>query len=270
MKELYIEHFLVKDFLDKYKTPEHIDIWKKTLDMYQNENKRYINPIVVEKLEFLIDGKQPDCTGKEITGDVKVGWMLNEFADDFFDYIYKSTYEMDESYNKILNLNIDQKYIDFFKEKGKYFAKICKEESNKRYWQKKSIEQEYVNEDIIITDTCYIKPRIDFDLKADTIYGDWSCTCFNKDTKQPIGHFCADAGNVGITKLKDILKTNPDFEKWMKEHDWCVTLIKNFTGTAYIKYDIEEFEYKGKPCKELYCYVEGIGNINFTTRQTGL
>lgn len=266
---MHPNRFLIKDFIEKCKTKENIDILKKTLELYKNNNKRTTNKIVIEKLEFLIDGKKPDCTGKEITSDVKVGWMLNEFAQEYFDYIYKSTYEIDEIFNKITEQKINQEYIDYFKEKGKYFEKICKEEDKKMYWQKKSIEQEYVNEDIIITDTCYVHADIDFDLKADTIYGDWSCTCFNKDTKKPIGKFCADAGNVGITRLKDILKVKPDFEQWMKEHDWCVTLIKNFTGKAYIKYDIEEFEYKGKPCKELYCYVEGLGNINFTSKQTG-
>lgn len=31
-------------------------------------------------------------------------------------------------------------------------------------------------------------------LVRDTIYGDWSCTTFNSDNKEPIGEFCADAG----------------------------------------------------------------------------
>ena len=80
--------------------------------------------------------------------------------------------------------------------------------------------------DIIITDPCYICKNGDWSkcgygdnmgrlgiknyICRDTIYGDWSCTTFNSDTKEPIGEFCADAGLVAVFLLDEVLKYNPD------------------------------------------------------------
>lgn len=173
------------------------------------------------------------------------------------------------------------------------------------------------NEDIVITDPCYIFKGddwrgCDYGRTADvygidkyicrnTIYGDWSCTTFNSDTKEAIGRFCADAGLVCVASLKEILAYRPDFEEWAKEHDWCVTIIRNFTGQ--VKFDVVHytFEYSEdyarttynpdtqqyEPLKDdegniLYfwkkgdigegdkCQVVGTGSINFITEQTGL
>jgi hypothetical protein len=74
-----------------------------------------------------------------------------------------------------------------------------------------------------------------------------------------LGRFCADSGQVIVCSLQDALKFNPDFEKFIEEHHWCVTKIENFTGDVlYHKVDSDT------------CYLEGIGNIPFITRQTGL
>lgn len=78
------------------------------------------------------------------------------------------------------------------------------------------------------------------------------------DTKE-IGYFCADAGLVGVFLLDEVLKYNPDFTKWMEEHSWCVTLIKDFDG---------EVEYYVDNNDE--AHIIGSGNINFFTSQTGL
>lgn len=119
----------------------------------------------------------------------------------------------------------------------------------------------------------------------DTIYGDWSCTTYNTDTKEKLGKFCADAGSVAVFELDEVLKYNPDFSQWIKTHNWCVTVIENFTGNInfevihqsgiYTKDD--EFESNGKIyCKEGETWendevqVIGKGNINFFTTQTGL
>lgn len=90
--------------------------------------------------------------------------------------------------------------------------------------------------DIIITDPCYIIPQnarsrssdkgdhwdlceyggrldklgIKTFITRDTIYGDWSCTTFNSDTKEPIGKFCADAGLVSVMLLSEVLAYNPN------------------------------------------------------------
>ena len=94
-------------------------------------------------------------------------------------------------------------------------------------------------------------------LSRDTIYGDWSCTTFNSDTKEPIGEFCADAGMVGVFLLDEVLKYNPKFDYHL-ERPWTTTLIKDFDGEV----DIVEIDGAVQ--------VIGKGNINFVTKQTGL
>ena len=94
-------------------------------------------------------------------------------------------------------------------------------------------------------------------LSRGTIYGDWSCTTFNSDTKEPIGEFCADAGMVGVFLLDEVLKYNPKFNYHI-ERPWTTTLIKDFEGEVNI------VERDGK------VQVIGKGNINFIGRQTGL
>lgn len=98
-------------------------------------------------------------------------------------------------------------------------------------------------------------------LSSDTLYGDWSCTTFNMDTKEPIGQFCADSGMVAVALLDEVLKYNPGFD-YHKERLWTTTLIENFEGE--VSFDvIKEDGYE-------YLEITGKGNINFTTRQTGL
>ena len=129
--------------------------------------------------------------------------------------------------------------------------------------------------DIIITDPCYIIKEInseDWDkcdfgdnmevlginhyISESTIYGDWSCTTFDMDSKKPLGEFCADSGMVGVFSLEEVLKYNPDFDYHISR-PWTTTLIKGFDGTVTIKKEKDEV------------YVKGLGNINFTTKQTG-
>ena len=108
------------------------------------------------------------------------------------------------------------------------------------------------NEDIIITDPCYIikddtddwrKCNYGNDMEAlgftnykvrDTIYGDWSCTVFNTDNNEKIGEFCADAGKVGIFALNEVLRYNPEFDYHLKKK-WATTLINDFTGDAWFE-----------------------------------
>lgn len=111
-----------------------------------------------------------------------------------------------------------------------------------------------------------------------TLYGDWSCTTYDKDTKKPIGEFCADAGLVSVFLMSEVIAYNPDMEEWVKNHPWCATVIPNFEGdVSFIivhregTYE-EDTEYwkKGEPWTDDSLIVEGTGNVNFTTRQTGL
>ena len=278
MKRLEREPFTVKDFIINFRTEENVNLLKKTLKLYKEHDAKYLNNCIVEKLEYLICNKKP--TNKyfaQFTEQQIIDLCDNEPAIECFKYIF-DVFEREIIFNKKYNYPCPpDDVIEFWRKTYKHFKELASRENSNKYWQKREISQDYVNEDIIITDLCYLSGDEDisreieppYDLYADTIYGDWSCSLYDKDTKNKIGDFCADAGNVIIVSLKDVLKFNPNFEKWMKEHNWCVALVKNFTGTAYIKYDIEHYEYEGKQRKDLYCYVEGVGNVNFTSKQTG-
>lgn len=147
--------------------------------------------------------------------------------------------------------------------------------------------------DIIITDPCYICKDDDWYkcnygdnmeilgintyICRDTIYGDWSCTTFDSDTKECIGEFCADAGMVAVFLLDEVLKYNPDFDYHIKR-PWTTTFIKDFDGEVNFKvihtegkYE-EDTEYwnKGDKWENDEVHVIGKGNINFVGRQTGL
>lgn len=89
-----------------------------------------------------------------------------------------------------------------------------------------------------------------------TIYGDWSCTTFNSDTKKKIGNFCADAGMVAVFLLDEVLKYNPNFDYHI-ERPWTTTLIKDFHGTVELEMKDDEVRVVGK------------GNVNFVGTQTG-
>ena len=114
-------------------------------------------------------------------------------------------------------------------------------------------------------------------LCRDTIYGDWSCTTFNSDTKETIGEFCADAGMVAVFLLDEVLAYNPDFD-WYESRPWTTTLIKDFDGDIEIKVIHTEGVYnydtkwhcKGDKWENDEVRVIGVGNINFETHQTGL
>ena len=96
-----------------------------------------------------------------------------------------------------------------------------------------------------------------------TVYGDWSCTTFDSDTKKPIGSFCADAGLVAVFLLDEVLKYNPNYNDHLRVDEklgfpWPVTVIKDFHGNVTITKRNDTVRVIGK------------GNINFTTSQTGL
>ena len=105
-------------------------------------------------------------------------------------------------------------------------------------------------------------------LVAGTIYGDWSCTTYQLNPTptsdyKVIGHFCADAGLVGVFLLDEVMKYNPKY-KDITDAPHCVTLIKDFHGEVSINI-IHDDEYDEDEVR-----VVGTGNINFETRQTGL
>lgn len=110
-----------------------------------------------------------------------------------------------------------------------------------------------------------------------TLYGDWSCTTYNSDTKEELGAFCADAGMVGVFLLDEVMKYNPDFDYHINR-PWTTTLIKNFDGevdfeiveSSGVYEEDTEWYKKGEEWTDTEVSVVGKGNINFETHQTGL
>ena len=114
-----------------------------------------------------------------------------------------------------------------------------------------------------------------------TIYGDWGCSTYKIEENpyevvdnfveayeneedyeiecSKLGDFCADAGLVSVFLLDEVRKYNPDIDKWIEEHSWCVTTIPDFDGE--VNYYVD---------KSNEAHIVGIGNINFFTAQTEL
>lgn len=119
-------------------------------------------------------------------------------------------------------------------------------------WQEENMSDwercEYGDEMEVLGINTYLSNR--------TIYGDWSCTTFNSDTKEKIGAFCADAGMVAVFLLDEVLKYNPDFD-YHTERPWTTTLIRDFHGTVELHRQGEDVT------------VVGNGNVNFIGKQTG-
>lgn len=131
---------------------------------------------------------------------------------------------------------------------------------------------------------CMDKLGINHFMTRGTIYGDWSCTTYNTDTRRKIGSFCADAGLVSVILLKDVLKYNPSYDDHINKK-WTTTWIKNFKGTVQFvvketRWTLDHDESYGKKGDEFVDYsVEVVGHginkktnkaINFVGKQTGL
>ena len=152
--------------------------------------------------------------------------------------------------------------------------------------------------DIIITDPCYLMNKksdrddwgfcscgyelnkLEFTkyLQRDTIIGDWSCTVFDiEDNSKIYGHFCADSGEVCVVLAEEAFNYNPDFEKeYLKDRDWCATIIKDFEGDIYFRIDEDKFMYEGKECVDydVKVVLDGINKktgepIHLISSQTG-
>lgn len=202
------------------------------------------------------------------------GIKLNKFLDDYDVILVMSDDSKTTMLSPLFDLNNSINLLE-----------ILDDITYRAEYEKKSKRPiHFENEDIIITDPCYIINNDNDDdwekceygdnmevlginnyKVRDTIYGDWSCTTFNSDTKEPIGEFCADAGLVGVFSLKEVLKYNPKFD-YHTNRKWTTTLIKNFTGDVW--FEVEPYVSDGYESGEVH--VVGKGNINFETRQTGL
>lgn len=164
----------------------------------------------------------------------------------------------------------------------------------------KVVASKFFDGDIIITDPCYIMRDDDWErsgysdnmgilgihnhITHDTLYGDWSCTTFNSDTKEIIGNFCADAGLVSVILLDEVMKYNPTFDYHINK-PWTTTLIKDFSGVVEfvvvheegIYEDTTSWHKKGEHWEDDELQVVGRGinkttkePLNFIAYQTGL
>ena len=120
-------------------------------------------------------------------------------------------------------------------------------------------------------------------MERDTIYGDWSCTTFDKNTREELGEFCADSGMVGVFMLDEVLKYNPGVLDTLPEY--CRTIIRDFDGDVQFKvsekrWTVDEdtsYAKKGQVMLDYAVTVEGDGvdmrtgaPIVFVGTQTGL
>ena len=62
-------------------------------------------------------------------------------------------------------------------------------------------------------------------ISRDTLYGDWSCTTYNSDTKEKLGEFCADVGGVAVFLLDEVLKYNPDYDDYITKPFSLMALV---------------------------------------------
>lgn len=155
----------------------------------------------------------------------------------------------------------------------------------------KRIQSKKFDGDIIITDPCYIIDEANDEdwekcgyggemealglenfISADTIYGDWSCTTYTKGSHKVLGNFCADAGQVGVFSLDEVVKYNPKYKDYVVK-PWTTTLIRNFKGRVWI-----EKNWRDDDINNFYTYVKVVGRgidkitgerLDFFTSQTG-
>ena len=147
-----------------------------------------------------------------------------------------------------------------------------------RYRQARDEWDEANPRDWDICDCGYSMEKLGFvhSMNRSTLYGDWGCTTYNSDTKEPIGHFTADAGQVGVFLLEELRNYNPEYADELETIEkngklYCTTIIRDFKGT--IQFIVEE----EVPDREYGVHVVGKGinkktgvPLNFITSQTSL
>lgn len=262
-----------------------------------------------------VKAKQEECEAArpEIEKLVKSLNMSDKDYNDFIDAI-ESKYSSTGGIIPFLGLkymsycgngedeDFDSDYENFTK-----FIKNSKLEDLIAKYKSKDSWEDYLDMsmefdgDIIITDPCYIMRedddwvtcnygenmealRITHYMTRDTLYGDWSCTTFDTDTKEAIGEFCADAGLVSVFLLDEVLKYNPDYD-WHITKPFTATVIKDFKGTVEFAvkhiegYYEEDTDYWKKGEYWEYYVLEVVGHginkvtgkpINFVGKQTGI
>lgn len=163
-----------------------------------------------------------------------------------------------------------KQYLDIYnhyrcKPKRDYFDEVKEREEAFIGWED---EMDYV----------FRSGGVDNYIAARNLYGDWSCTVYDSDTKERLGSFCADAGMVGVFELDQVLKHDPRFGEDELKKGWVVARINGFTGDIWLElvetegvYEEDtEYHKKGDKWHDQEVKVIGRGNINFESSQTGL
>ena len=237
---IYHDNFILSEIVEKL---EHM-VYQKKLD------ESYPHTIKIVNKDIIIT--DPCYIRKRTDGIMVDNDNKDDIDYDSYDLIRKNGWDEND-------LTAEQVLATY--KKHKELVNLLKSRKNK---EPLSFEEEIQ------------KAGINNYLTSTTLYGDWSCTTFNSDTKEPIGEFCADGGEVGVFLLEEVLKYNPDFNYHI-EKPWTTTLIKNFTGeVSIIKRHNEgvyeedtEFHKKGEKWEDDSIHVIGKGNVNFETAQTG-
>lgn len=232
-----------------------------------------------ENVDYFIKHiKEKDAASLKI-----IGFKLNYFMGESDKGIYTINNVYSNGNVSIMDNEVKLKIIEMFDNK----------EATEKSRKKAADGCYFNNEDIIITDPCYIFNDEQYDdsngylnlenigiknyISHSTLYGDWSCTTFDTDTEKAIGQFCADAGMVCVVPLNETITLNDEYNN-IRDKEWARTIIKGFTGHVYVDFKTDsgtyddDTPYHKKGDKWAYNYIEivGEGNINFRTIQTGL
>lgn len=267
--------------------------WLNNVDLKEldRQNGLYNNrELLINRWDSLLDSEPKYFSGDIIITDP--GYLIKESKEpidqDYPDAKKYLKHDFPMKYDDFKTIDIDYSLIQSFQDVKKMWEKLDKLEEehfvilggysetyekelrtyNKAVRDRKLKQQD----DWVLSNYGENMEVIGFKnyMVRNTIYGDWSCTTYNSDTKEPIGDFCADGGLVGVFLLDETLKYNPEFDYHINR-PWTTTLIKDFEGT------VQFVVLKGK--REDDFYVKVIGNgvnkktgkpLNFFTTQTGL
>lgn len=173
---------------------------KATYKIYTDTNgKQFKSYTMPEPSDY------PDCHNKTI----------DDYPDD-----EKYMFEVHQ------HLREDLKHSDIFNEEWKAYTEACEK------WEHENINDwdrcDYGNNMELLGIHNY--------LSDSTCNGDWACITINSITKEKLGEFCADSGNVGVFLLDEVLSYNPNFDFHTKR-PWTTTWIKDFHGTVKLYRD---------------------------------
>lgn len=183
--------------------------------------------------------------------------------------------EVREDFDEMLELETSFHERELLEEEAK-----CKTPKPEPYLD--VVEAFHINGNIVITDPCYIRNFVHPTHSRSTLYGDWGCSVWYFDPRKgdtpkkgekPFGEFCADSGQVCVTALDKTARKK--VEEWLKNREWCGTIIEGFDGTVEYVERVSFFAHGGEWHEERELIVRGKGTKNgkpfgFITAQTSL